>query len=250
MRVAASAVSERPSVAVLPFESMSAGKGDEYFSAGITEELIGTLNRLGRLRVPSLVRVTNDSTLWADDLDRAGGDVLALEAEIAGAIATHLLSTLLPSDRASLEIHATVNPEAHDRYLRGRFYWNQRTPHSLLEAVKFFREALVIDPGYARAYAGLADTYSLLPWTASMPVREAAPLAREAAQHALRLDSTLSDAHVSLGIVQLFFGWNPDRAEREFTRAVALDSTNANAYLFLTWVACVRGRLDEALVAL
>ena len=288
--VPAPAAGERPSVAVFPFESMSGGKEDEYFSAGITEELIGALNQVGRLRVPSrtssvfyknrgmslrataeslhvatvlegsvqrsgdrvriratLVRASNDSTLWADEFDRKGGDVLALEADIAGAIAGRMLSTLLPSDRAALAIRATVNPEAHDRYLRGRFYWNQRTPPALLEAVRFFREALAIDPAYARAYAGLADTYTLLPWTGAMPPREAAPLARAAAERALQLDSTLSDAHVSLGMVHLFSGWNADVADQEFARALTLDPSNANAHLFRAFSLSVQGRLDEAL---
>ena len=287
------AISGRPSVAILPFTNMSADNNDEYLSAGITEELIGALNGLGRLRVASrtsafaykdkglslraiadslgvatvvegsvqssghrlrirarLVRALNDSILWTNAFDREQGDVLKLEGEIAGAIAAQLLSTLLPSDRAKLASRTVINPEAHDEYLKGRFYWNQRTPGALLHAVTFFRRALAIDSGYAAAYAGLADAYSLLPWSGAMPPRTAAPLARDAAEHALRLDSTLADAHVSLGIVDLFANWNPDAADRELSRAIELDSTNANAYLFRTWVFCVRGRVDPALVSI
>jgi serine/threonine-protein kinase len=134
--------------------------------------------------------------------------------------------------------------------LKGRFYWNQRTAPALLQAVGFFRRALEIDPNYARAYAGLAATYGLLPSTGGMPPRAAAPLARQAAKRALELDSTLADAHVSLGIVELFADWEPEAAGREFERALVIDSNSADAYLFRAWSLTVRGRLSEASASL
>jgi tetratricopeptide (TPR) repeat protein len=199
-----------------------------------------------RLRIRArLVRATTDSTLWSGAFDREQGDVLKLEGDLAEAIAAELFSTLLPSDRAVLS-GAPINPEAHDQYLKGRFFWNQRTPASFLQAVTFFKRALTIDSNYALAYAGLADTYSLLPWSGAMPPREAAPLARAAAEHALRIDSTLADAHVSLGIVDLFSEWRLASADREFLKALALDPANANAHFFRGWVLVVRGELDSA----
>jgi TolB-like protein len=185
-----------------------------------------------------LVRLSpgsSDSVLWADDFTRDMKNVLSLQSELADKIATQLLTTLLPADRAALAARTANNPEAYDRYLKGRYQWYQRTTPSLLKAVTYYREALAIDSGYARAYAGLADVYSLLPWTGGMRPVDARPLAAAAAERAVALDSLLPEAHVSVGIVRTFMDWDWDGAERAFAQALLLDSNSTQALLFRAW---------------
>jgi serine/threonine-protein kinase len=224
-------------------------------SLHVTHVVEGSVRRAGStIRISArLVRVAPgaaDSTLWSDDFTREVKNVLSLQGELASVIASRLLVSLLPADRATLDARPAANAEAYDRYLKGRFYWNQRTAPALLKAVAFFREALAIDSGYARAYAGLADTYTMLPQTGGMRPLAARPLATAAAQRALALDSSLADAHVSVGLVHCFFAWEYAAAHQEFQRALALDSSSSQAWLFDTWALVAMGELDKALVSI
>ena len=221
-------------------------------SLGVENIVEGSLQRSGdslHLLV-SLVRAANDSTLWTDTFDRHSADVLAVQSEIAQAIASRLLATLLPDERIALAPRQGVNPEAHELYLKGRYHWYLRTTPDLQQAVSFFRQALALDPTYALAHAGLADAYSLLPVTGALPARDAFPLAREAARQALALDPTLSEAHVSLGIVKNFGDWDWKGAEAEFDSATVLDSTDAQAYYWRTWSLVFQGRMRDALASI
>jgi tetratricopeptide (TPR) repeat protein len=141
----------------------------------------------------------------------------------------------------------SVNPEAYDAYLRGRFYWTNRG--DLLKSIEAYKEATQKDPQYALAYAGLASSYALLgqvPYDDMRPL-EAKPKARDAAEHALQLDPLLGEAHAVLANVSFSYDWNFEVAEREFQRALALGPNNPTPHLWYGHYCIVRNRLPQAL---
>src|SRR3984957_19770462 len=144
-------------------------------------------------------------------------------------------------------VHPPANQEAEDYYLKGRFYWNKRTPESLNQAVDSFTQAIVHDPNYSDAYVGLADCYNLLREYTLMPAGEAYPRALAAAKKAVELDDRSSAAHTSLAFVSYFGMWDAGTADEEFRRAINLDHNNANAHhWYATYLQSVR-RFDESL---
>ena len=165
----------------------------------------GSVPRSGeRVRITAqLIHAPTDTHLWAESYERVLRDVLALEDDVARAIASEIKVKLTPQTQARLTGAHPVNVEAHDDYLKGRFFWNQRTPEVLKKAIEYFRQALERDPKYASAYAGIADAYYLLPGISDVSPAEAWPKARVAAQKALELDDTLAEAHTSLGFIRL-----------------------------------------------
>ncbi len=165
----------------------------------------------------------------------------ALTTAGVGAVASPSLSLSQGS------AHRAANHEAEEFYLRGRFYWNKRTPESLAQAVDSFTQAIVHDPGYSDAYVGLADCYNLMREYTLMPASEAYPRALAAAKKAVELDDHSSAAHASLAFVSFFGMWDAATADREFRRAIELDPNNANAHhWYATYLQAVR-RLDESL---
>jgi Tfp pilus assembly protein PilF len=143
-----------------------------------------------------------------------------------------------------------VNPsaEVEDLYLKGRYHWNRRTPHDLNRAVDYFTQAIVRDPGYAKAYAGLADSYNLLREYSAMPDNEAYPRALAAATKAIELDGDLAEAHTSVAFVTFFWNWDAVGAEREFKRALVLNPNDARAHHWYASFLLTNGRVSEALV--
>jgi serine/threonine protein kinase/tetratricopeptide (TPR) repeat protein len=219
---------------------------------GVSRILEGSVRR-GSSRVLILVALhdpTSGERLWSQRYERDWGSMLELQAEIAGTIAEQLELRLLPGERARLAERHPVNADAYNSYLLGRHFFDIRTAAALKQAVIHFRRALAIDSNYARAHAGLADTYSIQAWTGSGAPHELFPLAEREAQQALRLDSTLSEAHVSLGIIYTFHHWNWAAADRATARAIALDSTQAQAWFFRTWHLVAAGKLPEARMAI
>jgi tetratricopeptide (TPR) repeat protein len=138
--------------------------------------------------------------------------------------------------------------EAEEFYLQGRYYWNRRTPDDLNRAVDYFTQAIVRDPNYAQAYAGLADCYNLLREYTAMPDKEAYPRALAAATKAVELDDKLADAHASLGFISFYWTWDTATAEREFQRALELDPNHVSAHHWYATALSLAGREDEALV--
>jgi DNA-binding winged helix-turn-helix (wHTH) protein/tetratricopeptide (TPR) repeat protein len=153
-----------------------------------------------------------------------------------------------PSSTSTAVVHHPSNPEAEDFYLKGRFYWNKRTPEGLTKAVDFFTQAIVQDPGYAKAYVGLADCYNLLREYTMMPASEAYPRALAAAKRAVELDDHSSEAHAALAFASFWGMWDATTADREFRRAIELDPRNATAHHWYATYLATLGRSDEALV--
>jgi tetratricopeptide (TPR) repeat protein len=140
-----------------------------------------------------------------------------------------------------------ANPQAEEFYLQGRYYWNKRTPDDLNRAVDYFTQAIVRDPTYAQAYAGMADCYTLLREYTAMPDKEAYPRALAAAQKAVELDDKLADAHASLGFISFYWSWDVAAAEHEFQRALDLDPNDVSAHHWYATVLSEVGREGEAL---
>lgn len=283
---------EKVRLVVLPFKNLSGDPKQDYFSAGLTDEMItrlGSLDpqRLGVIAAASsnaesgkslkeigraldvqyalegsvrregdqvridvqLIQVSDQTNLWADSYSRDLTDILLVQDEVGTAVASQIRVALASTTETSASGVATrsVNPEAYDAYLRGRFYWTNRGDiHKSIEA---YQEAIQRDPQYALAYAGLASSYALLgqvPYDDMSPL-EAKPKARVAAEHALQLDPQLGEAHAVLGNVAFSYDWNFEVAEREFQRAMALNPNNPTAHLWFGHYCIARNRLPQAL---
>ena len=185
-------------------------------SASIADREMRSADRV-RITV-QLIRAAADEHVWAATYDREGNDVLGVEQDMARAIASAIRLKLTNAQQNRLTISQATNPAAWDLYLKGRYAWNERQPASLLRALDFFRRAVAIDPGFARGYAGLADTYALLGIAGidGMSVSQAMEDARAAATKAVELDDNLSDGHAALAYVSETHDWNWELAEREY----------------------------------
>jgi len=286
----------RPMLAILPFTNLTGDAAQEYFSDGLTEEMISQLGSLdpqhlgvigrtsvmhykntqttlsqighelgvqyvlegsvrrdaGRVRIAAqLIQVSDQSHLWSHQYDRQLTDLLAVQSEIAEAIANGIKATLpgQGSSRAARREGAyatTTSYEAYDLYLQGRYFWNKRTGEGFQQAAVYFQRAIETDPNYARAYAGLADTYGLMSTWYVVPQNEFMPKARAAAERAVEIDQGLPEAHASLGLIAENYDYDWARAEKEFRRAIELNPQYATAHQwyaeFLAW----QGRFEEA----
>jgi len=193
-----------------------------------------------------LVDPKTDRYLSVQSLERPRNRVLALQNEVAVALAGQIRAAVTPEERARLEAPSVVDAQAHDAYLRGRFYYNQSdTEESLRRALSEFQRAIVMDPTYARAYVGLAETYTQLS-SVVLPAKEAMPKAQAAAERALEIDSTLAPAHATLAYIQAFYHWNWEEGEREFRRAIALGQGEAATHQNYGYLLNNLGRFEEA----
>ncbi|MGH2568388.1 MAG: tetratricopeptide repeat protein, partial [Bacteroidota bacterium] len=283
---------EKRSLAVLPFDNISPEKETEYFSDGLTEEIIATLSKLPGLKVISrtsimqykeakkplrqiagelqvqyilegsvrkqgndlritaqLIDATRDEHLWAEKYRGTMDDVFEIQENVAIQIAEALKLQLSPGEQQRLKRKYAENAEAYQLYLRGRFYWNQWTPEGYRKARECYHQAIRLDQHYALAYAGLADTYASLASGDAIGIspKEALPRAREAALKALELDDSLSEAHVSLAVIMLFYEWNWKKSEEEFQRAIELKPSSANAHHWFSHLLLPLGQQEKSL---
>src|SRR5262249_42098203 len=165
----------------------------------------------------------------ADTFDRKLTDVFQIESDIAKTIAETLQTKLTGSEERAISVKPTADLEAHQLYLRGRYLWNRRTAENLKRGLTFFQQAAEKDPNYALAYAGIADTYSVMPGYGAGSPQECLPRAQAAAQRALELDDTLAEPHASLGfnLAQYF---KLAASMKEFERAIELNPNYATAH--------------------
>jgi TolB-like protein/DNA-binding winged helix-turn-helix (wHTH) protein/cytochrome c-type biogenesis protein CcmH/NrfG len=279
------------SVMVLPLENLSRDASQEYFADGMTDALIGDLARINGLRVISrtssmhykgstkplpeiaselnvdgvvegtvqrsgdrilvraqLIHARSDTHLWVQTYERDVKDVLTMQSEIAQAIAREVQAKA-QSDQPQAQ--KPVRPRAFDEYLQGRYlYWNKRTEENLQKAIEHFQNAIREDPNYALPYAGLADCYNAMGsvQVASIPPLDARKRAEEAATKALALDSSLAEAHTSLGYVHNF-NWNWNAAEQSFKRALELNPNYANAHNLYATHLMAKGLIAESIAA-
>jgi len=213
--------------------------------------LSGRVSRSGeRLRVTvQLVDVIENSVLWADKLDHSFTDVFTYEDFISERVAMALNLELTRDQFQRLTKRPTENSTAYWSYLKGRYHWKKRAPADFKKAMDYFQSAVDADPEYGLAYAGLADCYSLLNYYGLMPPKVGMAKAKEAALKALAADDALSEAHVSLALVQFWFDWDWTAAELSFQRAIELDPTYATAQQWYCWFLVAMARHEESIAA-
>ena len=210
----------------------------------------GTVQRSGdRVRViVQLIEARTDRHLWAESYERDVRDILGLESEVASAIAREIQLKLTPSEHARLTGESKVNPEAHEAYLKGLYYWNKLTEEDVKRSIAYFEEAIRIQPRFAPAYAGLAFSYNLLGSNEYVALTEDAfPKAKLLAQKALEIDPTLASAHAALGFAYDSFDWNWRAAEAEYRRANELEPNGEGAHHEYAVYLGTVGRHQEAL---
>lgn len=282
-------------LAVLPFQNLTGDSSQDYFSDGLTEEMITQLGNLdpqhlgviartsvmhyrnseapldqvgrelgvqyviegsirrdaGNVRITAQFIQTKDQThVWARQYDREMKGLLALEGEIAREIADEIQVTLGDHHKSAAGAQPALSPqeyEAYDLYLKGQYFFNKRTVAGLEAAIGYFEQATAKDPNYARAYAGLADSYALMPGYSGRPQAEFTSKARTAALKALEIDESLPEAHTALALIVQNYDWDWQTAEKEFRRAIELNPNYATAHHWYAEHLMWRGRFDDAL---
>ncbi|HYP53013.1 MAG TPA: tetratricopeptide repeat protein, partial [Pyrinomonadaceae bacterium] len=219
---------------------------------GVDTVLDGYVQRDGdRLRVTvQLVRLRDGATLWAEKFDEKFTDVFAVQDSISERVAEALTVKLTAEEQRLLTKRYTENSEAFQAYIRGRYFWNKRTADGLKKGIEFAQQAIAIDPTYALAYVGLADSYNLLPGHAGLPPADYFPKAKAAALRALEIDPTLAEAYASLGFVSYRFDWDWQTSEQHFRRAVELKPNYPTAHHWYGESLAATGRFDESIAAL
>jgi TolB-like protein/DNA-binding winged helix-turn-helix (wHTH) protein/Tfp pilus assembly protein PilF len=283
---------EIKSMVVLPFENLSGDKDQQYFTDGMTDELIAHLAKIRSLRVISrtssmeykdthkslsqiardlkvdavvegtvlrsgnrvritaeLVQVATDRHLWAETYESQLGDVLALQSQVASAIVNEIRINLTPEEQQRLASTRPVSAASYEDYLKGRYYWNKRSEEGLTKAIEYFQLATDKDPQYALAYAGLADCYSIIgsAIVGTVPSKDVAAKAKEAALKALELDNTLAEAQTSLATVRFNYDWDWAAAAAGFQRSIELNPSYATAYQRYSLYLIAMGRAQESL---
>lgn len=210
--------------------------------------LIGRLLQRGEQIVvkAELVDARDGALLWAAQYERAAGDVFAIEAELAEQISEQLKIKLSYEQQPGLAQRYTANVEAYELYLRGRFFWNQRSLDGMRKGVEYFIRALRLDADYALAYAGLANCYLMLS-AYTLPPREFVPKARLAVTRALALDERLAEAHAARGMLAFWYDWDFVRAQAEYERALELNPNYSEAHQWLAYLYAAQERFEEAL---
>ncbi|HVE60108.1 MAG TPA: protein kinase [Pyrinomonadaceae bacterium] len=239
----------RPTSSVLRFgardgDSFAAGK--ELNVGFVLEGSI--LYAQNRIRVSiQLLDVSAQKTIWAERFDEGFTDVLSLEDTISAKVAESLTPHLTGAERQRLEKRGTNNSDAHEAYLRGRFYWNSFTEEGFRQAKLFYEKAIRLDPNYALAYAGLTDYYLWLGAYAMLPPKDCFPPAREAAEKAVALDNESAEAHSALGFARLCDGYDWERSEQSALRALELNPNYISTYIWYSSHHFGREKYEEGL---
>ncbi len=210
----------------------------------------GSVRKAGdRLRITvQLIGTSDGCYLWSEIYDRELKDVFLVQEEISQAIVTKLKVQIAGGPTKHLVRHSTKNFDAYNLYLKGRYHWNQRSERSLRKGIDYFEQAIALDPQYAPAYSGLADSYSLLGNYGVLPAKNVKSKALAAALKAVEIDPTLSEAHTALGHVRATYCWDWPSAREEYQAAIALNPGYATVHHWhaITYLAPL-GKLDEAL---
>ena len=248
-------LTQLPSLRVSPRSSVFQYKGKDTDPLKIGHDLdvravvTGRLLQRGDSLIVSaeLLDVRDNKQVWGEQYNRKLADALAVQQDISREISERLRTKLSGEEQRELTRRDTSNPEAYSFYLKGRYYWNKRTPGNLRKAIEQFQLAADKDPNYALAYVGLADSYSLLEFYTGTPASETLPKAKAFAERALQLDNSLAEAHTSLGYAYEEL-WQWEKAEEEFKRALKLNPNYPTAHHWHGILLLDAGRFDEALI--
>ena len=215
---------------------------------GVNTVLEGSVRKAGnRLRISvQLVNAADGYQLWSERYDREMRDIFDVQDEIALAVVGALKLKLFGDEKAAVLKHYTDNAEAYELYLKGRFFWGKVSPAGFEKAIDFFNQAIAAEPGFALAYAGLADSYAILSQVSAIPVRETMPRAKEYAEKALSLDPGLAEAHTSLGLVLMDYDYDFAGAETHFREAIRLNPSNSTSHQLYGQLLSELGRHEEA----
>jgi serine/threonine-protein kinase len=248
-------LTQLPNLKVIARSSVFRYKGRESDPLAVGKELgvravlTGRLMQRGETMLISteLIDIRDNKQLWGEQYERQLADMLSVQREIAREITNNLRPTLSGVEQSRMEKQYTANPEAYQLYLKGRFYWNKRTPADFRKAIPFFEQAIEKDQNYALAYSGLADTYALLAAYTNEPPKELMPKAKKAALQALALDDKLAEAHASLGQIVEYYDYDFATAEKHYHRALELNPNYATAHQWLAEHLSGFKRFDEAI---
>jgi eukaryotic-like serine/threonine-protein kinase len=210
----------------------------------------GSVKRAGKkVRITAqLIDARADRHLWSKSFEGTSGDVFALQAELASAIASAINVQLTPNEKSRLAAAPRVNPDAHDAYLMGRYFFNRPSDESLQKAIGKFEEAVRLSPDFAPAHSGLSDAYLWAGYNEGfLSASEARPKAKQAAENAVRLDPNSAEAHTSLAVFKLFYEYDWEGCEREFRHALALNPSYAFAHDQFGMALAFQGKIDEAI---
>jgi serine/threonine protein kinase len=281
------------SIAVLPFVNMSPDPENEYFSDGLTEEIIATLSKIKSLRVISrtsamrykgtdkplrqvaeelnvqhvlegsvrkhgsnlritaqLIDVLQDAHLWAEKYRGTMEDIFEIQEKVAEEISETLRVKLSAVEEADLKKRSTASSEAYQLYLKGRYHWHKRMDEAFRTGLEYFQRAIQIDPTYALAYVGVADTYNIMALYGFLAPKEAFPNSKSAVLKALSIDHQLAEAHTSLAWVLHFYDWDWQGTEREYKQAIQLRDNYSSAHHFYSDYLESMGRVDDAIAEL
>ena len=194
-----------------------------------------------------LVNVADSRTLWADEFNEKFTDIFAVQDSISEQITRALALKLTGGEKERLAKNYTRDPEAFQLYVTGRYFWNRRNEEGLKKAIDYFQRASERDPNYALAYAGLADSYVLLNFYSSQPLKDAFPKAKAAAEKAVETDDTLAEGHTPLAHVKYSYDWDWSGADREFKRAIELNPNYATAHQWYAEYLALMARTDESI---
>jgi len=211
--------------------------------------LEGSLRKAGnKMRITvRLVNVADGTPLWSEVYERDEGDIFALQDEISLAILSKLRIKLMRAEKAKLVRRYTVNLKAYNLYLQGLFFLNKRTEEGVRRAIDYFQKAIEEDPSYALAYVGLADSHSILGSYGWLPPKEVYPKAKAMVEKALEIDSSLGEAHASLGMINTNYDWDWSAAEIQYRRAIELNPNYANAHQWFALHLAHMARFEEAM---
>ena len=251
-----STLSQLPDVKVLARSSVFRFKGDQQDPQKIGQQLQVSAVLMGHITQhgeevgvqADLVNTSDGSELWGSHYVRKTADITQLQSDIIGDVSKRLRVQLTGDEQRRLGSAGTTNPEAYRLYLEGRQLWYGRTPEGLKKSIDLFQQAIAADPNYALAYAGLGDTYNVIPsYGAGINSRQAGLLADEATRKALELDDSLPEAHLARANA-LSFAWKWGEADKEFRRAIELNPNSATAHYFYAFpLLVVEKRFDQAL---
>ena len=221
--------------------------GVEYLLVGSVRWAGGSDASTGVRITLELLRAADERQLWSTSYDRLINDIFEVQSDIAGQVVEKLGVTLALDEQSRLRARPTANHQAYTLYLKGRYFWNRRTEENIQTALDYFEQAVNLDPGYALAWVGIADTWIFRGWYSSVAPRDAFPRATSAVRRALEFDSTLAEAHASLAHIHLEFDHEWEAAEREYRRAIALDPRYAIAHQWYGGFLSAMGRHADAL---
>ncbi len=216
---------------------------------GVDAVLEGSVTRSGsQVRITAqLIEARTDTHLWSGEYAREMRDIISLQREVAGEIARHIRLHLVPEQQTRIKTASPVDPDAHELFLRGLHFWDQRTPESTAQATKYFNDSITREPGFAPAWAYLSDSYCIANNLAADAPKALYPKALAAAQRALQLDPGSAEAHTAMACTHNLFEWNMEQGEAELRKAIDLDPSYALAHQWYAFVLLRKGQSEESI---